>query len=214
MPTKAPLLITSIEQAQRLLRQRRPFTTYQGDLSDLAQIVDKSVEGNIFRTFGGLDEKPSVVYRDWANRVYLYLQTALESVKKQQQYDDLIQDYARQLAAHWKKAHGSKLPYGPATKMINLLVKTMFLNDQLDLPKLPTWYNVPFNSFTLIPLIEIIDELLPHHLFAIPMNRQMTMNYVIHEAQYQDLQYAVRALCTAADRTPLDYELWAWDSRH
>jgi hypothetical protein len=214
MPAKDPLLITSVEQAQRLLRQRRPFRIYQGDLSDPAQIVDKSVEGNIFRTFGGLDEKPSVAYRDWAKRIYLRLQAALESVKKQQQYDDLIQDYARQLAAHWKKVHGSKLPDGPATKMINLLVKTMFLNGQLDLPRLPTWYNVPFDSFTLIPLIEIIDELLPQHLFAIPMNQQMTMNYIIHEAQYHDLQRAIRTLCTGTDRTPLDYELWAWDSRH
>ena len=172
------------------------------------------MEGNVFRTFGGLDEKPSTVYRNWANAIYRRQQTTLAAVKTQQQYDAFIQDLARQLAAHWKDLQQEKLPYGPTTKMVNLLVKALFLNDQLELPQLPEWYNVPFDSFTLVSLIDNIDELLPDHLFAIPMNQQMTMNYVIHEGQYRDLKQAVRTLCVGAGRTPLDYELWAWDSRH
>jgi len=107
-----------------------------------------------------------------------------------------------------------KLPYGPATKMVNLLVKAMYFHGQISLISLPKWYNVPFDSYTLVPLIKIIDQLLPEHLFAIPMNQQMTMNYVLCEEQYRNLQQAIRALCAGAGRTPLDYELWAWDSRH
>lgn len=214
MPPKRPLVITTIERARHILQKQKSFIGYKGNLSEPAEIVKKSVEGNIFRTFGGLDEKPSIVFRGWGEKNYLRFITVVERSKTQQEYDNVIQDFAYRLAIFWKKNMGVKLPYGPATKMINLLAKSIFLNNQLVLLSLPIWYNVPLDSFTLIPLIHIIDELLAKHPFAIPMNQQMTMKYVIHAGQYQDLQQAIRTLCSGTGKTPLDYELWAWDSRH
>lgn len=210
---KEPLILRTVNEGRERLRKRKPYTKYKGRLTDPDEIVDKSVEGNIFRVFGGLDD-PSACYRTWARGIYPRLQSAVASCLSQNQYDRMIQRFAGQLAIVWKDQLQRKLPYGPATKMINLLVKTMFLNDKLLLPDLPKWYNVPFDSFTLVPLVLIIDDLLPDHPYAVPMNKQMTMNYVIQEGQYRDLQQAIRTLCRGTGRSPLDYELWAWDSRH
>ena len=214
MTKKVPLIIESLSVARLLLQARPPYTEFKGKLFDAERIVDKSVEGNIFRTFGGLPEKPSYCYRHWGRSIYSRLRAALESAQSQQDYNSVVQDFAGQLAVAWRDTMNSKLPYGPATKMINLLIKTMFLTDQIELRSLPQWYNVPFDSFTLVPLISIIDELLSGYSFGIPMNRYMTMNYVICEEQYHHLQQAVRVLCVGTTRTPLDYELWAWDSQH
>lgn len=211
--TKDPLQFTSIVRARDSLRKRKPVTTFKHRLSDPAAIVKKSVEGNIFRVFGGLDE-PSLCFRDWGNSIYHRLQSNIASCSSQQQYDRIIQSYSLRLASAWEANLHVKLPYGPATKMVNLLIKAMYLHGQIALRQLPRWYNVPFDSFTLVPLIQIIDQLLPDRPFAIPMNHQMTMNYVLCEEQYRDLQNAVRKLCKGTGRTPLDYEIWAWDSRH
>lgn len=214
MTKKAPLIIKSVQQAKFDLQDRPPYTVYKGNLSDPGRIIDKSVEGNIFRTFDGLPEKPSQCYRHWARSIYAQLREALESAQSQEAYNSVVQDFAARLAVSWRDIMKSKLLYGPATKILNLLTKTMFLNDQIAHPSLPRWYNVPFDSFTLVPLMSIIDDLLSDHPFGIPMNRYMTMNYVICAEQYGLLQQAIRVLCGGTNRTPLDYELWAWDSQH
>jgi len=214
MSPKRPLTFSSVDQARQLLVRQRPYILNKQPLSEPEAIIRKSVEQNIFRTFGGMPQPPSVCFRSWAAGSYARLLRQLQEVTSQEDYDTVIQTHARTLGDHWRREQQAKIGYGPATKMINLLVKAMFLNGALRLLSFATWYNIPFDSFTLRPLVELIDDLLPNLDFTIPMHGQMTMNYVICEEQYHQLQLAVCTLCDGTGKTPFDYELLAWDSRH
>jgi|GEM_PF-2152495 len=214
MARKKPLRLYTIDNARRRLEQRAHWSKWLREPVERETIIQRSVEKNIFRTFAHMDEPPSDCYRAWATRIYPRLLRRLEKVRSQRTYDRVIQAYALQLALHWQQVQGEKMEYGPATKIINLLVKMMFLYQDLHLPSLPTWYNVPFDSYTLQPLKEIINDLLSEAPFGMPMNGQMTMNYVVCAEQYDQIQGAIRELCGGTRKTPLDFELWAWNSRH
>ena len=213
MATMDPIQLENLDQAIELFGTSNPLPPRPTGL-EKKQIIDHSVSGNIFRVFPTKDMAPSSCYRAWADTAFDPLKQAIEQVNTIQEYDETIQQFALQLARYWEVNRGIKLPYGPATKMINLLVKLMHLNNDITLPTLPHFSNVPFDSFTLVPLINIIDELLQDRPYGIAMNQQMTMNYVTSQSLYAELQEAVRTLCARVHKTPLDYELWAWDRRH
>lgn len=182
---------------------------------DKYSIVDATVGGNIFRAFRGI-EKPSIIYRQWAEPQLRHIHDQLQNVKSQKDYDTIILDNSFGLIDWWDSKYENKnhrIGFGPASKMVNLLVKTIQQRKTERIEGLEKFMHVPFDLFTLTPLRFIVNELVEVR-YNIPIPTTSTMKFVVNEELYKVLQTAVRNLSTQANCDPIIYEYMCFDNQH
>ena len=127
MPDK-PYIFNSVDDAiEKLIAYDLQFLIPFNDF-EKSDIIAKSVRSNIFTALSINENKPSLIYRAWANKSFESLFYELETVTTSTQYDDILYFYSQQFIEYWAVNVGNKsdrIGYGPAIKMVNLLIKTM-----------------------------------------------------------------------------------------
>ena len=179
-------------------------------------IVEASVSGNIFRAFRNMEVQPSLVYRQWAVAKYEEIHSQIKTVKNQEEYDKIILRHSYKLIDWWDSQCENKnlrIGFGPASKMLNLLIKSIqqYKSDQIK--GLEEFMHVPFDLYTLAPLRLIINGLTDVH-YNIPISQYSTMKFVVNEELYQVLQYAIRRLSIQAKRNPIIFDYMCWNNQH
>lgn len=178
---------------------------------DSEKLIEVTIGANIFRVFSGT---PSQVFRHWAKDNYELLVEGLRRVKNQQAYDEIVNSYTVSLASYWQLERNEKIGYGPCSKMVNLFIKAIYRQGIVNNQRIEKFFHVPLDSFSILPLRNIIDELNENELFGIPITTTATMNFVVNRQLYDEFQRVIKLLCRRAGITPYQYEIWAWDKHH
>jgi hypothetical protein len=187
-------------------------TTCQDNRVDL---IKKSVDNTVFRGFAGVSS-PSTIYREWVKNEFSNIHKELQRVGTQSAYDKIIVGYSYKLIDWWSEKCGSnnlRIGFGPASKMVNLLVKTIQQYENERIKGLESYMHVPFDLYTLAPMRLIINDLADVR-YNIPIRPTSTMNFVVNEELYQVLQGAVRKLSEQANREPIIFDYMCWNSQH
>ncbi|MFX0201898.1 MAG: hypothetical protein ACFFCW_37790 [Candidatus Hodarchaeota archaeon] len=178
-------------------------------------IVEKSVEGNIFRAFRKLDKSPSEIYRGWANQNIHLIIDELQKIKTKQEFDRRLDGWINSLINYWdgEVEKHQRIIYGPASKMVNLLLKVLNESIHMTNNEIQRFLHVPFDQYTLTPLIKIINYLTDvNYKIYIPKN--VTMSYISDPQLYQIIQDAVVKLCEQSVIDPILYDYWCWNEKH
>lgn len=179
-------------------------------------LIQQSVGGNIFRAFQLTKSSGSVIFRSWSYSHFSMLLKKVGQIRSQKDYDDFIINASYSLIKYWEKQTynpNEKMGFGPASKLVNLLMKSIQESEDYRIVRLDRFLHVPFDKFTLIPLRIIINEIsgVPYKI-NIPQNA--TMGFVINEELYNALLGAVRLLSKEAGTLPIIYEYWGWNRTH
>lgn len=215
MPEK-PYIFNSVDDAiEKLIAYDFRFLFPFNDF-EKPDIIAKSVRSNIFRALSINENKPSLIYRDWANRSFESLFYELETVTTSTQYDDILYFYSQQFIEYWAENVGNKsdrIGYGPAIKMVNLLIKTMQESSAYQQNKLYKFMHIPFDYFTLLPLKNIINEI-SNESFKITIPNNPSMAYITNKELYVIFTNSLFYLCKKAKIKPIIYDYWAWNNTH
>ena len=122
-------------------------------------IIKFSVQQNIFRALGLHNHKPSDVYRNWATTNFENLHTRLTNCQNVNEFDLIIESFTDSFLISWCTTTNEKLVYGPASKIVNLLIKAMQESNQYKVDSIIRLQHVPWDSYTLRPLRNIINVL-------------------------------------------------------
>ena len=170
-----------------------------------------------FRSFRGLDEPPSVIFREWAvEKLDRQFMQTLAEVKTQEEFDAIHEALRADIAECWERRGGKALRYGPGLKLINLLLKSVvrwqeFTHEQRE--KLIPLLHVPLDKFSLraIRLFSNDPERVRRPVF-IPRNA--SMGFVETRKQYRRIQGVMREIATVAAEPPISVDLLTWDLVH
>ena len=180
------------------------------------EIVLKSVAPNIFRAFQNLNISPSVIYRQWAMENFDSLLIDFQMVNSNSDYYKFIQKYGDSLIQRWAEVTlkpDTFLMYGPALKMINLLIKWIQESDQYRQRDKYKFQQIPFDSFSLIPIRLIINDLTSvKYKISIPINA--SMGFVNTPQLYSILMDSIYKLSKLSKVDPVVYDYWAWEDKH
>jgi hypothetical protein len=181
---------------------------------DKKEIIINSATGSIFRALSGNSFKPSSIYRTWADGKFNSIIYSLGKINTQNEYDNIIYFLNNSLIKFWrKKSDGKNISYGPASKLVNLLIKLIQETKKYSLKKIFKFQHIPFDSFTLRPLGLIINDL-TSVAFNINIPKGASMNYIMFPEQYKILQIAISNLSKKAKINPIIYEYWCWNDKH
>lgn len=186
------------------------------NLLTVNDVVISSVGSNIFRalqTFNGI--QPSIVYRAWANAQFNHIINIMQNCNTPIQYANEIHFLTNDLLNYWQINTGGKLTFGPASKMINLLVKFIQQSPIFNIPGIIHFQHVPFDEFTIKPFRNIINELTDvNYKITIPTNP--TMSSINTKEIYDIFTSAITNLYTLIPGAPpkIYYDYWAWDNNH
>lgn len=218
MPT--PLSLSDRQELVLHLRKERErlqrwFENLYGP-GEAERLVRESVGANTFRAFGGMPERPSVVFRAWANERVEDPRFAEELLQMggRAEYDRWLADFARDLGRVWESAMGREraLSYGHGRKMTNLLMKHVArwsLFDERTRRNLIDYLHVPLDSFSLLLLRCCLPDPRYTTLHRIPSNAKM--GWVNVPPQYNELQALCREIADEADVSPIHLDVLAWN---
>lgn len=178
-------------------------------------IIDYSVGNNIFRALGVDNHKPSVVYRNWASINFELLHSRMTNCQNQVDYDQIIKSFSDSLLIGWSNSTNSKLIYGPASKIVNLLIKAIQETEQFKIKTIVPFQHIPWDSYTLRPLRNIINELTTTN-YRINIPTSAAMSFVNSPELYDELQKAIFKLYSMVDgQLPTIYfDYFAWNDNH
>lgn len=185
----------------------------RGNVKD---IVEASAWDNIHKDFRRSDAKISKAFHGWAKSNYADLRNALQKIGNQAEYDEAILQFTHRFIDDWaeKCDHPSKrIGFGPAVKMINLLVKTMQRHKTERINGLEAYMHVPLDWFTLAPMCFIVNDLVDVK-YALPITENSTAEFVVNVDLYLLLQSAMRKLANQANCPPIVYDYMCWDGQH
>jgi hypothetical protein len=181
----------------------------------LRDLVHMSVASNTFRAYPlrrlGLGLKPSTLYYEWA-KAYLDAHAGrfLEAAEDQA-YADAVLKAAHDLRAHWHQMTLGRhdVGFGRAAKMFNLTMKHLVLHEAIaaDTAK-ALWrrLHVPLDSFTLQGIATFARTL--------RLPRAATMNAIVDDQQYNDVQEYLGEICATAGIPLIHYEVLAYNLAH
>jgi len=188
-----------------------PFKDYSKE-----DIIINSVTSNIFRAFHLTKIKPSEIYRNWSSDNFEKIEAKLKSIKNSKDYDKFLFSLSENFILYWKKQvenPNENITYGPAIKMINLLIKVMQESSNYHNQKLLPFMHVPFDIYSLLPLKEIINSLTAvDYKLVIP--NSVSMQYISNPELYILFKQAVFLLCKKGKLYPIVYDYWSWDRNH
>ncbi|MEK6935355.1 MAG: hypothetical protein AABW67_01065 [Nanoarchaeota archaeon] len=180
------------------------------------QIVRESISSNIFRAFHKLNRNPSLIYREWASKNIDEIIQKLNSIATKEEYDKQLFKWVYSFINYWNFQvinPDDRIIFGPASKMINLLIKMLNESTYLNNEKIITFFNVPFDKFSLEPLINIINQLSDVN-YKVDIPKNPTMKYISTPELYWIVQNAVFKLCEKAGINPILYDYWCWNEKH
>jgi hypothetical protein len=119
------------------------------DLETKEDIINKSIMQNIFRALRLQNARPSIVYQNWATENFDMLHNSVSNCHNQNSYNHAIEQLTNSLLQYWVDTTDQKLVYGPASKIVNLLVKTIQESNQYRINHIIPFQHVPWDSYTL-----------------------------------------------------------------
>jgi hypothetical protein len=178
-------------------------------------IINYSVGPNIFRALGIDNYKPSDVYRSWATANFESLYSQLTTCQNQGEFDKIIKLFSDSLLTGWSAATKSKLIYGPASKIVNLLIKAIQESEQFKVKTIIPFQHIPWDSYTLRPLRNIINELTTTY-YHINIPTSASMSFVNSTELYDTLQKAIFKLYSMIEGQPptICFDYFAWNDNH
>lgn len=192
------------------------FPMQQG-LNTPELVIAHSVRSNVFRALGvpNHQSRPSVVYQEWAQINFDHLNQDIAGCANEGEYTLAMSNYSLSLADYWYNNTGHKIGFGPASKIVNLLVKAKQESPVFQTPNVVLFQHIPWDSYTLKPLRFIINDLtgLP---FLIKIPREPSMSFVATPQMYDWLQTALSTLYAQLPvHVPkIHYDYFAWNENH
>jgi hypothetical protein len=185
------------------------------ELKSTKDIINYSVGQNIFRALGCDNYKPSEVYRSWTTKNFVSLHHNLFNCQNQNDFDWIIKSFSEGLLIYWRTATNNKLIYGPASKIVNLLIKTIQESEKFQIKTIVPFQHVPWDSFSLRPLRNIINELTCTN-YRINIPPSASMSFVNSIELYDTLQKAVFKLYDMIEGKPptIYFDYFAWNDNH
>jgi hypothetical protein len=186
-------------------------------VSELQTIIKDAVGANTFRAFKCRQaNKPSVTFREWANR-YLDRKTLakLWSVKSQHEYDEWLGKLVISFTRHWNSKM-RKAAFGPYFKLPNLLVKRLCLHREVrrrDFSRVVWYLHVPLDSYTIVAVKNCVESF-PHPNAIGRVPKTSTMSFVKNQKMYNAFQSGIREMAHQAGVPPITLDCLAWDSGH
>ncbi len=187
----------------------------EAKLGSPSQIINYSVTQNIFRALSIKNHSPSVLYREWAMAAYNKLHIHLKACQKQDAYDEIIASTTAYFMQNWKAMSNEKLGYGPASKIVNLLIKTTQESKDYRINSIIPFQHVPWDSYTLRPLRHILNELTDLD-YRISIPTSASMSFVNTPELYQILQKCLIKLYGLSEikAAPIYFDYFAWNDNH
>jgi len=184
------------------------------NLKTKRDIINSSVTQNIFRALGIDNHKPSEVYRSWATMNFESLHNQLTNCQNQTDFDSIFKSFSDSLLVGWITATNGKLNYGPASKMVNLLIKTIQESEQFKVNTIISFQHVPWDSYTLRPLKNIINEITTVN-YRINIPTSAAMSFVNTPELYDTLQKAIFKLYSMIEGQPptIFFDYFEWNDR-
>ena len=175
-------------------------------------IIKFSVQQNIFRALGLDNHKPSDVYRNWATANFENLHTQLTSCQNENEFDLIIKTHTDSFLNSWWTTTSKKLVYGPASKIVNLLIKAIQESNQYKVDSIIRFQHVPWDSYTLRPLRKIINELADTNYY-INIPTTAAMSYVNSTELYDVFEKAIFKLYDMLPGQPptIYFDYFAWN---
>ncbi len=179
------------------------------------EIIKNSVYFNIFRAFHNTEKKPSEIYRGWVINNFDLIIKKLNSIKIKEEYNLFLIELSNSFINHWagQVSEKNRIIFGPASKMINLLIKMLNASYFITNEKILAFMNVPFDEYSLKPLINIINHLSEIN-YKIDIPKNPTMKFITTPELYWIMQNAVFKLCKKANIPPILYDYWCWNEKH
>jgi len=128
----------TVEEATSILNKFGNEFAFPGNNLSKSEIVKNSVASNIFRAFRHLETPPSIIYRQWAADNFESIVKDLKTVNSHHDYYKFIQKYGDSLLQRWVEEtlnSDNYLMYGPALKMVNLLIKWIQVSEEYKQPE-------------------------------------------------------------------------------
>ena len=195
------------------LKKKNLSRWFDKSLSSAEDIVLRSVGGNTFRAFHNTPNKPSVVYRNWARKELKSKKflSGLRGIGTIGEYDKWIELLSKRFVSYWNKemGPGKEMPYGPARKLQNLLMKQVVLWDELkkrEKDRIIKFLHIPFDSYTLLAIRNSIAD--------VKIPKSATMRFVENRKMYNALIDAARQISKRAEVPPILIDVLAWDEAH
>lgn len=185
------------------------------DLVTPNDIIKFSVQQNVFRGLRSGNYHPSDIYRSWATEKFEEFYNTLRSCKNSQEFDTMIKLYTDSFLGDWNIVSGRKIVYGPASKIVNLLIKTIQESKEFRIESIVRFQHIPWDSYTLRPLKKIINELANTNYY-INIPTTAAMSFVNSEELYKALRIAVFNLYDMLPGNPpvISFDYFAWNNNH
>lgn len=210
-------IFENVEEAiLRLSNHSRNFQfPKRENLATSDDIIRFSVQNNIFRALGMENNKPSDVYRNWATANFENLHIKLTNCQNKMEYWLILKYHTDSLLSNWRTKTNNKLIYGPASKIINLLIKAIQESNQLKVDSITNFQHVPWDSYTLRPLRKIINDL-TNKDYKINIPTTAAMSFVNSPELYEILENVISSLYDRLPGKPptICYDYFAWNDTH
>jgi hypothetical protein len=179
-------------------------------------IIVGSVDKSTFRAFRNLEVRPSELFRGWARLNIQEMIYCLNEVSSQEEYDKKLVVWTNSLIEFWRvgaRSPDKRIQYGPAIKLVNLLIKELETSTKITSNKAIHFIHVPLDSYSLRPISRIFGNLtsLP---YRIEIPRKSSMGSITTPDMYWIVQKAIFKLCHSAGISPILYDYWAWNVPH
>jgi hypothetical protein len=136
----------------------------------------------------------------------------LTIVQNQSEYDVWLMALVRDFQQCWRTRMGSDVPYGPAYKLPNLLLKCVAVRSEMPSTqrvRLIEWLHIPLDSYTIQALRE---------WFKLPDGSRIpssaTMKFISNAELYQAFQSEIRRVAALAGVPPIAFDYLTWDAGH
>ena len=165
------------------------------------------VAGNTLRAIRCRSRRPSLTFRQWAERTCntLAAEKLAEHVRSQDAFDCWHAALVKSLQAHWRRQEGTSLSVAHRYKLIDLFVKWLALHDFGD-PRIIDGLTRHSNCALDSQVLEKLNHCLS---YALPI-RNPTMGDVSHESTYRFCQGLISEFAQQCGGTRLLFDIYAW----
>lgn len=199
-------LVQRLRDKNTLLAAKEFFSDDSPNVDD---VVLTGVAGNTFRAFQNLPVKPSVTFRNWANRYITRTFPSIINLSTKSNYSEYVHTATLSLCREWIRLTGTEMGYGRGAKLVNLVLKRFACLQTLthrQKKQLISLQHVPLDSYTIVGLRSVAPEL------SIP--RSTTMKYIETPKQYMAFQKRIAAITKKAGVPAIYYDILAWNLSH